>query len=137
MATSAAPVDRQLTGTPWAVRLGRAATECPALEVYDAETLVDVVVRTSVAPEILRGARRGVSHGRPCAVAWGRLPADATLPVVLFTGGRWTDRTHRAEVTAVGGFCWLAVAYGRFTSVIVEHRGTLCGRLRIRSGRRS
>ncbi|GAA4637753.1 hypothetical protein GCM10023196_092830 [Actinoallomurus vinaceus] len=137
MATSAAPVERCLTGTPWAVRLGRAATERPALEVYDAETLVDVVVRTSVAPEILRGARRGVSRGRPCAVAWGRLPADATLPVVVFTGGRWAGRTHRAEVIAVGGFCWLAVAYGRFTTVAVEHRGTPCGRLRIRSGRRS
>ncbi|MGI5204796.1 hypothetical protein ACQEU6_24850 [Spirillospora sp. CA-108201] len=137
MATSAAPVEQCLTGTPWAIRLGHAATERPALEMYEAETLVDVVVRSSVAPEMLRGARRGVSRGRPCAIAWGRLPEDSTLPVVLFTGGRWAGRKQRAEVIAVGGFCWLAIAYGRFTTVGVEHRGTLCGRLRIRRPRRS
>jgi hypothetical protein len=137
MATSAAPVEQCLTGTPWAIRLGKAATERPALEMYEAETLVDVVVRSSVAPEMLRGARRGVAYGRPCAIAWGRLPADSTLPVVLFTGGRWAGRKQRAEAIAIGGFCWLAIAYGRFTTVGVEHRGTSCGRLHIRRGRRS
>ncbi|MES9541498.1 polysaccharide deacetylase family protein [Actinomadura sp. NPDC000600] len=121
MATGAAPVEQCLTGTPWAIRLGQAAAKRPALEMYEAETLVDVVVRSSVAPQMLRGARRGVSRGRPCAIAWGRLPADSTLPVVLFTGGRWAGRKQRAEVIAIGGFCWLAVAYGRFTTVGVEH----------------
>lgn len=136
MATGAARVEQCLTGTPWAIRLGRPAAGRPALEMYEAESLVDVVVRSSLAPQLLRGARRGVSCGRPCAIAWGRLPADSPLPVVLFTGGRWAGRKQRAEVIAVGGFCWLAIAYGRFTTVVVEHRGASCGRLRIRRGRR-
>ncbi|MCO5998625.1 hypothetical protein [Actinoallomurus rhizosphaericola] len=134
MATSATHVDSRLTGTPWTVRLGRSSAGRPALEVYDAETLVDVVVETPVAPETLRGARRGVSPGGPCAVAWGRLPATTALPEVLFAG--WTRRCP-ADVFLVGGFCWLAVAHGRFTTVRVNHRGDACGRLRIRGGRRS
>lgn len=134
MATSATPAERCLTGTPWAVRLGRGSTGRPALEVYDAGALVDVVVETSVAPEILRGARRGVFGSGPCAIAWGRLPAGAALPVVRFA--RWA-REHPADVVPVGGFCWLAVAHGRFTAVSVDHRGTPCGSLRTRVGRRS
>ncbi|GAA0348319.1 hypothetical protein NE235_10975 [Actinoallomurus spadix] len=133
MATSATPADHRLTGTPWAVRIGRGEAGRAALEVYDAETLVDVVVETPVAPETLRGARRGVSAGRPCAIAWGRLPAGTDLPEVLFAG--WTRRCP-ADVFLVGGFCWLAVAHGRFTTVRVTHRGTPCGRLRIRDGHR-
>ncbi|MEV5750901.1 hypothetical protein AB0L00_24015 [Actinoallomurus sp. NPDC052308] len=134
MATSATSVEGRLTGTPWAVRLGRSSTGRPALEVYDAETLVDVVVETPVAPETLRGARRGVSPGGPCAIAWGRLPGGTALPEVLFAG--WTRR-YPADVFMVGGFCWLAVAHGRFTTVRVSHRGDSCGRLHIRGGLRS
>jgi hypothetical protein len=132
--TSATPAERCLIGTPWAIRLGRGSTGRPALEVYDGETLIDVVVETSVAPEILRDARRGVSHGGPCAIAWGRLPADSALPLVLFT--KWT-REHPGAAIPVGGFCWLAVVHGRFTNISVSHRGTPCRRLRIRSGRSS
>jgi len=134
MTTSATPAERCLTGTPWAVRLGRGSTGRPALEVYDAGALIDVVVETPVAPEILRGARRGVSGNGPCAIAWGRLPVDSALPVVRFA--RWA-REHPADIVPVGGFCWLAVAQGRFTTVSVGHRGSPCGCLRIRSSRRS
>jgi hypothetical protein len=134
MVTSTPPAESRLTGTPWTVRLGRSSAGRPALEVYDAQTLVDVVVETRVAPETLRGARRGVSRSGPCAIAWGRLPADAALPAVLFAA--WVRRCQ-ADVFLAGGFCWLAVAHGRFSTVRVSHRGDTCGRLRIRGGRRS
>lgn len=131
MATSADPVDRRLTGTPWSVRLGRSSEGRDALEVYDAESLIDVVVATRVAPEILRGARRG----HRSAVAWGRLPVDADALTVLFSRGRRRREAHIAEVTAVGGFCWLAVAHGVFDGVTVSHRGTRRGHLRMRRAR--
>jgi hypothetical protein len=131
MATSADPGHRRLTGTPWAVRLGRASEGQAALEVYDVESLIDVVVATRVAPEILRGARRG----HRSAFAWGRLPPDAGSLTVLFSRGRRRRGTHTAEVIAVGGFCWLAVAHGIFNGVTVSHRGARCGHLRMRKVR--
>ena len=117
MATSAGV--RRLTGTPWSVRLGRASEGRAALEVYDAGSLIDVVVATRVAPEILRGARRA----HRSAFAWGRLPPDSGSLTVLFSRGRRRRDTHTAEVITVGGFCWLAVAHGVFTRVTVGHRG--------------
>jgi hypothetical protein len=136
MATTVWPGERCLTDTPWSVRLGRAVEGRPALEVYDAETLIDVVVATPVAPEILRGARRGVCGGQPSAIAWGRLPPDSTAPTVLFTQGRRDRGGHVTEVIVVGGFCWLAVSRGRFTGVTVSHPGTRGGHRRMRKGRR-
>jgi hypothetical protein len=115
MDTSADP-DRRLTGTPWSVRLGRASEGRAALEVYDAGSLIDIVVATRVTPKILRGARRGPRS----AVAWGRLPADAGSLTVLFSRGRRRRDPHVAEVIAVGGFCWLAVAPGLFDGVTVN-----------------
>ncbi|GAB2867477.1 hypothetical protein GCM10027176_81470 [Actinoallomurus bryophytorum] len=131
MATSADPSDRCLTGTPWSVRLGRASEGRTALEVYDAESLIDVVVATRVAPEILRGARRG----HRSAFAWGRLPLEAGALTVLFGRGRRHRDVHAAGVIAVGGFCWLAVAHGTFNNVTVSHRGARRGRLRMRKVR--
>ncbi|MCO6007346.1 hypothetical protein NE236_20405 [Actinoallomurus purpureus] len=134
MVASVVSLERCLNATPWTVRLGRGSMGQPALEVYDAETLIDVVVETSVAPEILRGARCGVSRGRPYAVAWGRLPADSIVPAVLFSTGRWARETHPAEAIGVGGFCWLAVMPGRYRTVTVGQDGTRCARLRVRAG---
>jgi hypothetical protein len=128
MTTSTDPGERRLAGTPWSVRLGRALEGQAALEVYDAESLIDVLVATRVAPDILRGARRG----NRSAFAWGRLPSDAGSLTVLFSRGRRRRDAHTAEVIAVGGFCWLAVAPGTFTGVTVSHRGTRRGHLRIR-----
>ncbi|MGH3379159.1 MAG: hypothetical protein ACRDP6_30960 [Actinoallomurus sp.] len=130
MATNADPGERRLAGTSWSVRLGRASEGRAALEVYDAESLIDVVVATRVAPEILRGARQG--HGS--AFAWGRLPSDAGSLTVLFSRGRRRD-AHTAEVVAVGGFCWLAVAHGIFNRVTVSHRGDRRRHLRMRKAR--
>lgn len=76
MAAGTTPAERCLTGTPWAVRLGRGSTGRPALKVYDAGSLVDVVVETAVAPEILRGARRGAGSP-PSASAIAVPRADA------------------------------------------------------------
>jgi hypothetical protein len=128
MATSADPGHRHLTGTPWSVRLGRASEGRAALEVYDAGSLIDIVVATRVAPAILRGARRGPRS----AFAWGRLPSDAGSLTVLFSPRRRCRDPHTAEVIAVGGFCWLAVAHGVFNGVTASHRGTRREHLRIR-----
>jgi hypothetical protein len=136
MASSVWPDERYLAGTPWSIRLGRASQGQPALEVYDAEILIDVVVATPVAPEILRGARRAVCRGHPSAVAWGRLPADFAAPTVLFTQGRRHRDGQEPELITVGGFCWLAVIHGRFNGVTVNHPGARCGRLRLRKDRR-
>jgi hypothetical protein len=136
MAAIVWPGERCLAGTPWSVRLGRAVEGRPALEVYDAEILIDVVVATPVAPEILRGARRSVYRGRPSVIAWGRLPPNSTAPTVLFTQGRRGRGGHDTEVIVVGGFCWLAVSRGRFTGVTVSQPGTWCVHRRMRKGRR-
>jgi len=131
MAISGDPGDRCLAGTPWSVRLGRASEGRAALEVYDAGSLVDIVVATRMAPEILRGARRG----HRSALAWGRLPSDAGSLTVLFSRGRRRRAPHVAEVIAVGGFCWLAVAPGAFTGVTAGLRGSHREYLRIRKAR--
>jgi hypothetical protein len=131
MTTSADAGDRCLTGTPWSVRLGRASEGRAALEVYDAESLIDVVVATRMAPEILRGARRG----HRSAFAWGRLPLDTDPLTVFFSRGRRRRHAYAAGVIAVGGFCWLAVAHGTFNGVTVSHRGVRCGHLRMRKVR--
>ncbi|MCW2900979.1 MAG: hypothetical protein JWO67_3244 [Streptosporangiaceae bacterium] len=133
MATSMRRVVSGLTGTPWSVRLaghGRAA-----LEIYDEERLIDVVVATPVAPELLRGARRGVRAGHPYTLAWGRLPGDPADLAVTFTRGRLRRRAHHAEVTAVGEFVWLAVAAGRFDGVTVTRGEATCARRRVGTGR--
>jgi hypothetical protein len=115
------------------------------LEMYDAGTLVDVMVARSLAPRILRGACSAVWAGQPRAVAWGCLPADgagrswdgAGWPAdgaglsadgaslsVTFTRGHVRSRVQAIEVTSIIGYFWIALADGRFDSVAVIHPGT-------------
>lgn len=129
------PHDRQhLPGTPWSIRPAAGSGARAALEIYQAGTIVDVVVAPSLAPRILRGARSAVWAGQPHAVAWGCLPAAGGSLSVAFTRGRIRPRNRAAEVTRVASWFWIALAEGRFDSVTVTHRGTR-ERRRVRKAR--
>jgi hypothetical protein len=130
------PVSRM----PWLIRASGGTTGWPAMEIYAADSLLDVVVATKLVAGILRGARRAAWDGLPGAIAWGRLPADGTNITVHFARRRlrhWpgsraprTDRERYpggicpAQVTVVGGWFWVATADGRFDSVAVAYHGT-------------
>lgn len=104
------------------------------MEMYDAGTLVDVMVARSLAPRILRGARSAVWAGQPRAVAWGCLPADGAGLSVTFARGHVRPRVRAIEVTGIIGYFWIALADGRFDSVAVTHLGTR-ERCRMRTAR--
>ncbi|WP_406198370.1 hypothetical protein OH807_14210 [Kitasatospora sp. NBC_01560] len=117
---------------PWTVRKARATGGRAALEVYEDGELVDVLVAARLAPQLLRGGRRGSAGGTgagACAdarygLAWGRLPQDGAVPAVRFTSGWPAGRAGQAsELVTVDGEFWLAWASGRFTGVLVEHAG--------------
>jgi hypothetical protein len=124
MLTSRTPVDsgpdlEHLPGTPWSMRPAAASGGRPALEMYDAGTLVDVMVARSLAPPILHGARSAVWAGQPRAVAWGCLPADGAGLSVMFARAHVRPRVRAVEVTNIIGYFWIALADGRFDSVAV------------------
>jgi hypothetical protein len=73
---------------PWLVRTSGGTTGWPAMEIYVADNLLDVVVATRLGAGILRGARRASWDGLPGAIAWGRLPADGTSIAVHFAQRR-------------------------------------------------
>lgn len=96
----------------------------PAVEIYVAGDLADVVVDTYIALQILRGARRVVRNGRQLAIAWGRFPADGSDVAVTFVRDRLSPVARSARVFEVASWCWLAVAEGRYDRVTVTDRGT-------------
>jgi hypothetical protein len=116
----------------WSVRLAGAGSASPALELYAAGVLIDVVSATPIAPRLLRGAR-AVTLG-PCALAWGRQPEPGAEVVVEFSRGRLRRHARPGEVVKVAPWCWLAVADGRFTRVDVQ-AGPRRARLRLARGR--
>ncbi len=138
-----------MTGTPWSVRHARSAGEQPALEIYEDGDLIGVMVAHTMAPQLLRGARRACRGGQTFCLAWGRLPGDGSAMTVTFnTGWRrgfstsWrrgmTQRQQDAgaiqpDLTDLAGWCWLAVAAGQFDAVMVATRAT-SHRLRFRAG---
>jgi hypothetical protein len=123
-----------LPGQPWAVRLAGRDSAFPALEVYQAGVLLDVVVSTRLAALLLRGTRAGDGRAGPCAVAWGRLPVTGASPEVEFALGRRRPYWQPGAVLRLTSWCWLAVADGRFDRVAVRS-GDGCVRARIRRGR--
>ncbi len=128
--TSLPPLD----GTPWSVRYARGPGEQSALEIYEAGECVAVMVATSVAPQLLRGARRASRGGQGFGLAWGRLPADGPAIRVTFAIGRLrrmgrgdaASEGIRPDVIDIAGWCWLAVAAGlagRRPSQSPRHQG--------------
>lgn len=106
----------------------------PAVELYEAGSLLDVVTSTRLTAQVLRGASavRGAGGGR--VLAWGRLPLSGGLPAVEF--GRSAFRGSRLVVqpVRVTSWCWLAVADALYDRVTVRHDGT-AARRRLRVSR--
>jgi hypothetical protein len=125
---------QQLPGTPWAIRAAGGSGGRTALEMYAAGILMDVMVAQSLAPQLLRGARSAVWAGRPCAVAWGCLPADGAGVAVAFGRGRVRPRRNAVEVMTIAGWFWIALADQHADSVTVTSRG-LAERCRTRTVR--
>lgn len=112
-----------LAGTPWRVRPARGPGARPALELYEAGRLADIIVATPVAPLVVRGARRSRRDGQVFSLAWGCLPADGRAISVAFARSGPRRATARAEIIEAAGPAWFAVAEGRFTAVSVLHHG--------------
>jgi hypothetical protein len=134
---------------PWSYRIAGARSPWPAVEVYEADSLLDVVSRTRIAAQLLRGARAVRSADAERAFAWGRLPLSGDVVSVEFSRGRVRkSRRNAAPVVgaavvgaAVAGatvtratvleptsWCWLAMADGPYDAVTVR-----CGGVAIRS----
>jgi hypothetical protein len=117
-----------MDGTPWSVRHACGLGEQPALEIYEAGEFVAVMVATSVAPQLLCGARRASRGGHGFGLAWGRLPADGPAIAVTFAAGQLrrigrgyaASEAIRPEVIDIAGWCWLAVAAGRLAVVLIS-----------------
>jgi hypothetical protein len=108
----------RLPGTPWSIRHAAGWDARPALEIYEAGALLDVVVPTPLAAGILRGARRAPDGAGWHAIAWGCLPADRAGLTIEFRRRTVTRRVSRpAPVTEFAGSFWLAKASGRHSTV--------------------
>ena len=115
-----------LPGAPWAVRRAAGPAGRPALEIYTADVLVDVLVLPGdwpLSPQIVRGACSATWAGQRCAAAWGILPAAGRGLLVQFSQGRIRAQACPAEPVAVGGVFWFAQTAGRFRHVLVTHHG--------------
>lgn len=122
-----------LTGTPWSVRRARGARQRPALELYEAGRLADIIVATPVAPQVLRGARRSRCAGQVFGLAWGCLPADGAGVSVAFARNWPRPAIVRGETVEAAGLAWFAVAAGRFAAVSAFHHDG-CDRFRLEAG---
>ncbi|MDH6125265.1 hypothetical protein [Kitasatospora sp. GP82] len=101
--------------------------------------MLDVMVATVLgADQILRGARRSAGEGGPTGFAWGRLPADGSLPEVAFTSGL-LSRSHRpVYVVPLAEAFWLAWSDGPpCTSVRAQVHRSDVPSIRLRAGRAS
>jgi hypothetical protein len=114
----------ELPRAPWSIRVSRETAARPAMEVYAADTLLDVVVATPLAAGVLCGASRAVADGQRRAIAWGRLVGSSSGITVRFArrGPRGGGRT--AEVMPVNDWFWVAMADGRFATVTATYQGT-------------
>jgi len=113
-----------LAGTPWSLRLANGSGGRPALEVYAAGSLIDVMVPSSRASQLLHGACRAVVGRQPRAMAWGCLPTPrGELPHVEFIHGRIRRRAQPVAAESVVGWFWLAEVEGRFSQVTATSQG--------------
>jgi hypothetical protein len=111
-----------LAGTPWSVRPAGGPAGRPAVEIYAAGSMLDVMVAPALAARVLRGACSLAWAGQPWAVAWGFLPTRFGFSV-WFTRGPARSRCSAAPVSVIAGSFWIAPAEGRFRAVTVEHGG--------------
>jgi hypothetical protein len=96
----------------------------PALEVYAAGSLIDVMVASSRASQPLHGACRAAVAGQARSIAWGcQLTALGELPCVEFARGRVRRRAQPAMAGSLAGWFWFADADGRFSQVVVTSQG--------------
>jgi hypothetical protein len=114
------PAGSSLDGGPWSMRIADASSLCSAVELYEADSLLDVVSDTAIAAVLLRGARAsGSDAAYPRALAWGRLPLTGAGPEVTFSRGGFCRAARVAPVVTITTWCWAAVADGRFDAVTV------------------
>ncbi|MEZ0065618.1 hypothetical protein ABIA32_001618 [Streptacidiphilus sp. MAP12-20] len=118
-----------LLDSPWSVRFAQGTRGRRALEVYNNGLLLDVMVETALAPQLLRGARRGARDGRRSVLAWGHVPPGGEPPRVVL--GR--TGTEAEAIVAAGGF-WLALAEGDADRVIARSADGVEEQLRVRAG---
>ncbi|GAA1971850.1 hypothetical protein [Kitasatospora viridis] len=113
-------------GGPWSVRqtVGRAGRR--ALEVYEAGELIDVLVASTLSPDVLRGARRT----RAAGFAWGRVPADGPAPQVAFAQARVRAQWEPAELVELPGGFWLAWTTAPAAAVLARRADGVVERLR-------
>jgi len=113
-----------LPGTPWSLHLAGGSGGRPALEVYAAGSLIDVMVPSARASQFLHGACRAVVGRQARALAWGCLPTSRSeLPAVEFIHGRVRRRAQPAAVDSIVGWFWFADAEGRFSQVTATGQG--------------
>ena len=109
---------------PWSYRVAGAMSACPALELYEAGSLLDVVTATRLTAQVLRGARAVRSlDGGGRVLAWGRLPLRGGLPVVEFSHGIFRGARLATPPVPVTSWCWLAVGDALYDRVTVQHDG--------------
>jgi hypothetical protein len=113
----------ELLRTSWSVRLSRQTAARPAMEIYAADTLLDVVVATPLSAGVLCGAARTVAGGQQHAIAWGRLIGSASGITVRFCRRSLGRGGHAAEIAPVNDWFWVAAAEGRFATVTVTDLG--------------
>ncbi len=113
----------ELPRTPWSLRVSRQAAARPAMEIYAADTLLDVVVATPLSAGVLCGAARTVAGGEQHAIAWGRLIGSTSGITVRFSRRSLGRDGHAAEVAPVNDWFWVATAEGRFATVTVTYLG--------------
>jgi hypothetical protein len=113
-----------LRGTPWSMRLASGSGGRPALELYAAGSLIDVVVESSLTSQLLRGACMTVVARQVRVIAWGCLPtARGELPSVEFIRGRVRRQAQREGASSVADWFWFADTNGRFSQVVVTSQG--------------
>lgn len=116
------------TALPWSYRIAGAMSTWPAVEVYEAETLLDVVTSTRLAVRVLRGARTLDAGAGRRAFAWGRVPLDGDLPAVEFSCRRRRALRQCVTPAQVSSWCWTATAAGSYDEVTVRSAGLVSRR---------
>jgi hypothetical protein len=104
---------------PWSCRIAGASSRWPAVEVYEADQLLDVVSSARLVAQVLRGARVA-SSTEDRVIAWGRLPLTGGTPAVEFSRGWFRKSRLDAPLVVFTSWCWLAVADGQFDAVTVR-----------------